>query len=62
MYESSPLAHALDETPARAAWFSRFGLAVDLGRGLWLAVDTGQNSASGLAPDFSFHVALGISH
>lgn len=60
-YESSPLADHFNERPARPAWFNRFGLTAELGRGLWLAVDTGQDTASGLAPDFSFHLTLGTS-
>lgn len=59
-WERSPLDGALDERPAHPGWFTRFGLAADLGHDLWLAVDTGQDSPSGLAPDYTFHLTFGF--
>jgi hypothetical protein len=59
--ESSPLACFTAGAPGDPALFMRFGLAAALARSGWLALEMGQNwPGAGIAPDFSFHLTVGL--
>jgi len=60
--ERSLLTGASGGQAAEPAVYRRLGLAAGLGGGAWLAFDVGQDSQhDGLAPDYSFHLALGTN-
>jgi len=60
-YERSPLDGFAGGRAGAPALSERIGVAAPLGRDGWVALELAEDSASGVAPDFGFHLAFGTT-
>jgi hypothetical protein len=60
-YERSLLDGFAGGRAGAPALSERIGLAAPLGREGWIAFELAEDSASGVAPDFGFHLAVGTT-
>jgi hypothetical protein len=60
-YERSLLEGWAGGRTGAPALSERFGLAAPLGPGGWVSFELAEDSASGVAPDFGFHLAFGTT-